>query len=67
MSRAHLEDAIPDLADAVACGLRLKGMCKPLLAQRWEEGWTIRGQTSDRTCDIQACAIPLAPASAATA
>ena len=41
MSRAHLEDAKPDLADAVSFGLRLGGVCAPLLAQRWEEGWTM--------------------------
>jgi len=40
MSRAHLGDSTPDLADAVSFGLRLGGVCAPLLAQRWEEGWT---------------------------
>ncbi|MCP9777923.1 MULTISPECIES: Coq4 family protein [unclassified Cyanobium] len=39
MSRAHLGDTKPDLADAVSFGLRLGGVCAPLLAQRWEEGW----------------------------
>ncbi len=40
MSRAHLGDTSPDLADAVSFGLRLGGVCAPLLAQRWEEGWS---------------------------
>jgi len=40
MARAHLSDTSPDLADAVAFGLKLGGVCAPLLAQRWEEGWT---------------------------
>jgi ubiquinone biosynthesis protein Coq4 len=39
LSRAHLSDTTPDLADAVAFGLRLGGVCAPVLAQRWEEGW----------------------------
>lgn len=39
MSRAHLKDCTPDLADAVSFGLRLGGVCAPMLAQRWEEGW----------------------------
>ena len=39
LSRAHLGDSTPDLADAVSFGLRLGGVCAPLLAQRWEEGW----------------------------
>lgn len=39
LSRAHLRDTAPDLADAVSFGLRLGGVCAPLLAQRWEEGW----------------------------
>jgi ubiquinone biosynthesis protein Coq4 len=40
LSRAHLGDTTPDLADAVAFGLRLGGVCAPVLAQRWEEGWS---------------------------
>lgn len=40
MARAHVADTVPDLADAVSFGLRLGGVCAPLLAQRWEEGWT---------------------------
>ncbi len=40
MARAHAADTQPDLADAVSFGLRLGGVCAPLLAQRWEEGWT---------------------------
>ena len=39
LSRAHLNDTTPDLADAVSFGLRLGGVCAPVLAQRWEEGW----------------------------
>lgn len=39
LSRAHLSDTTPDLADAVSFGLRLGGVCAPILAQRWEEGW----------------------------
>ena len=39
LSRAHLNDTKPDLADAVSFGLRLGGVCAPVLAQRWEEGW----------------------------
>jgi ubiquinone biosynthesis protein COQ4 len=39
LCRAHLDDTCPDLADAVAFGLQLGGVCAPLLAQRWEEGW----------------------------
>jgi len=39
LSRAHLADTSPDLADVVSFGLRLGGVCAPLLAQRWEEGW----------------------------
>jgi len=39
LSRAHRPDTTPDLADAVAFGLHLGGVCAPLLAQRWEEGW----------------------------
>lgn len=41
LSRAHLVDTTPDLADAVAFGLHLGGVCAPLLAQRWEEGWAL--------------------------
>ena len=41
MSRAHLQDAKPDLADAVSFGLRLVGVCAPLLAQRWEQRWAL--------------------------
>ena len=41
MSRAHLDDAKPDLADAVSFGLRLGGVFAPLLAQRWEQGWAL--------------------------
>ena len=40
MARSHFADTVPDLADAVSFGLRLGGVCAPLLAQRWEEGWT---------------------------
>lgn len=40
MARSHAADTVPDLADAVSFGLRLGGVCAPLLAQRWEEGWT---------------------------
>ena len=40
LSRAHCDDTSPDLADAISFGLRLGGVCAPLLAQRWEEGWT---------------------------
>lgn len=40
LSRAHLSDTTPDLADAVSFGLRLGGVCAPVLAQRWEEGWS---------------------------
>lgn len=40
LSRAHRPDSTPDLADAVSFGLRLGGVCVPLLGQRWEEGWT---------------------------
>lgn len=40
MARSHTPDTVPDLADAVSFGLRLGGVCAPLLAQRWEEGWT---------------------------
>ncbi|MCP9815851.1 hypothetical protein KBY76_04110 [Synechococcus sp. GreenBA-s] len=40
MARSHATDTVPDLADAVSFGLRLGGVCAPLLAQRWEEGWT---------------------------
>ncbi len=39
LSRAHFGDTTPDLADAVSFGLRLGGVCQPVLAQRWEEGW----------------------------
>lgn len=39
LARAHLADTSPDLADAVSFGLHLGGVCAPLLAQRWEEGW----------------------------
>ena len=39
LSRAHLSDTTPDLADAVSFGLQLGGVCAPVLAQRWEEGW----------------------------
>ncbi len=39
LARAHWPDTEPDLADAVSFGLRLGGVCAPLLAQRWEEGW----------------------------
>jgi ubiquinone biosynthesis protein Coq4 len=39
LSRAHLGDTTPDLADAVSFGLQLGGVCAPVLAQRWEEGW----------------------------
>lgn len=39
LSRTHLSDTTPDLADAVSFGLRLGGVCAPVLAQRWEEGW----------------------------
>lgn len=39
LSRSHLEDQKPDLAEAIAYGLKLGGICAPLLAQRWEEGW----------------------------
>jgi ubiquinone biosynthesis protein Coq4 len=40
MARSHVADTVPDLADAVSFGLRLGGVCAPLLAQRWEDGWT---------------------------
>ncbi|MEB3265691.1 MAG: Coq4 family protein [Cyanobacteriota bacterium] len=39
-SRALGPDTSPDLADAVAFGLQLGGVAAPLLAQRWEEGWS---------------------------
>jgi len=39
LARAHWPDTTPDLADAVAFGLHLGGVCPPLLAQRWEENW----------------------------
>jgi ubiquinone biosynthesis protein COQ4 len=39
LARAHLADTSPDLADAAGFGLQLGGICAPLLAQRWEEGW----------------------------
>jgi ubiquinone biosynthesis protein Coq4 len=39
LSRCHLKDQEPDLAEAIAFGLQLGGVCAPLLAQRWEEGW----------------------------
>ncbi|MFM7675217.1 MAG: Coq4 family protein [Synechococcus sp.] len=39
LSRSLNEPTQPDLADAIAHGLRLGGRCAPLLAQRWEEGW----------------------------
>ncbi|MCP9850851.1 Coq4 family protein [Cyanobium sp. Morenito 9A2] len=39
LSRSRNEPAQPDLAEAIAHGLRLGGHCAPLLAQRWEEGW----------------------------
>jgi ubiquinone biosynthesis protein Coq4 len=41
LSRAHLQDTTPDLADAVSFGLRLGGVCAPLLPQRWEQAWTM--------------------------
>lgn len=41
LSRAHLADSQPDVAEAIAFGLRLGGICAPLLAQRWEEGWAV--------------------------
>lgn len=41
LSRAHLADTTPDLGDAVAFGLHLGGVCAPLLAQRWEDGWAL--------------------------
>jgi ubiquinone biosynthesis protein Coq4 len=40
LSRAHCDDTSPDLAEAISFGLRLGGIFAPLLAQRWEEGWT---------------------------
>ncbi|MBM5809085.1 MAG: hypothetical protein FJ051_04580 [Cyanobacteria bacterium M_surface_9_m1_291] len=39
LARAHLADTSPDLADAAGFGLQLGGICVPLMAQRWEEGW----------------------------
>lgn len=39
LSRALNPPTTPDLAEAIAYGLRLGGRCAPLLAQRWEEGW----------------------------
>jgi ubiquinone biosynthesis protein COQ4 len=40
LSRSLNEPTHPDLAEAIAHGLRLGGRCAPLLAQRWEEGWS---------------------------